>query len=88
MNDNEISLEGFQVVSGDFFYAPTRLQAPTLTIWEDGSIGFYHNKTGNWDPKASEELHISDEEFWDILKNYPIEVIQWDNLAAFPSLVY
>ncbi len=40
MNDNEISLEGFQVVSGDFFYAPTRLQAPTLTIWEDGSIGF------------------------------------------------
>ncbi len=55
---------------------------------EDGSIGFYHNKTGNWDPKASEELHISDEEFWDILKNYPIEVIQWDNLAAFPSLVY
>ena len=35
----DISLEGFKVVSSDYFYAPTRMQVPTLTIW-DGSIGF------------------------------------------------
>ena len=40
MNEvNEISLEGFKVVSGDFFVVSTRIQAPTLTIWEN-SIGF------------------------------------------------
>ena len=36
---NDISMEGFKVVSGDYFYAPTRMQAPTFTIW-NGSIGF------------------------------------------------
>lgn len=36
---NEISLEGFQIVSSDFFTYATRTNAPTLTIW-DGSIGF------------------------------------------------
>ena len=36
---NEISMEGFRVVSSDFFTNMTRTQAPTLTIW-DGSIGF------------------------------------------------
>lgn len=35
----DISLEGFKVVSSDYFYAPTRMQVPTLTVW-DGSIGF------------------------------------------------
>ena len=40
MNENEISLEGFQVVSGDYFYAPSKLQAPSLTIWSEGYIGF------------------------------------------------
>ncbi len=40
MNEvNEISLEGFKVVSGDFFVVSTRIQAPTLTIWET-CIGF------------------------------------------------
>lgn len=36
---NDISLEGFKVVSSDFFYAPTKLQLPTFTVW-DGSISF------------------------------------------------
>ena len=36
---NDISMEGFKVVSSDYFYAPTRMQAPTFTIW-DGCIGF------------------------------------------------
>ena len=36
---NEISLEGFKVVSSDFFCGASRVQAPTLTVW-DGSIGF------------------------------------------------
>ncbi len=36
---NEISLEGFQIVSSDFFTYATRTNAPTLTVW-DGSIGF------------------------------------------------
>ena len=36
---NEISIDGFQVVSGDFFTKTTRIAAPTFTIW-DGCIGF------------------------------------------------
>lgn len=40
MNEvNEISLEGFQVISGDYFYGPQRLMVPSMTFW-DGSIGF------------------------------------------------
>ncbi len=37
---NEISLDGFQVVSGDYFNVLTRLQVPSITIWEEGQIGF------------------------------------------------
>ena len=36
---NEISMEGFQVVSSDYFRCVTRGSAPTMTVW-DGSIGF------------------------------------------------
>ena len=36
---NEISMDGFQIVSSDFFTYATRTTSPTLTIW-DGSIGF------------------------------------------------
>ena len=40
MNEvNEISMEGFQVISGDYFYGPQRLMVPSMTFW-DGSIGF------------------------------------------------
>ena len=30
---NEISLEGFKVISGDYFCAPIRIPEPMLTIW-------------------------------------------------------
>ena len=36
---NEISMDGFQVVSSDYFCSVSRLAAPTITVW-DGSIGF------------------------------------------------
>ena len=36
---NEISMDGFQIVSSDFFSYATRSNSPTLTVW-DGSIGF------------------------------------------------
>lgn len=36
---NEISMDGFKVISGDYFYAPLRMQAPAFTIW-DNCIGF------------------------------------------------
>lgn len=36
---NEISLNGFKVVSSDFFCTVSRVSAPTITVW-DGSIGF------------------------------------------------
>lgn len=36
---NEISMEGFQVVSSDYFCSYSRVSSPTLTIW-DGQIGF------------------------------------------------
>ena len=36
---NEISMNGFQVVSSDFFCTVSRVSAPTITVW-DGSIGF------------------------------------------------
>ena len=36
---NEISMDGFIVVSSDFFCTVSRVSAPTITVW-DGSIGF------------------------------------------------
>ena len=36
---NEISMDGFKVVSSDFFCTVSRVAAPTITVW-DGSIGF------------------------------------------------
>ena len=36
---NEISMDGFKVVSSDFFCTVSRVSAPTITVW-DGSIGF------------------------------------------------
>ena len=35
----EISMEGFRVVSGDYFSNPTRPQVPIFTVW-DRCIGF------------------------------------------------
>ena len=40
MNENEISLEGFKIVSGDYFNYPPRFLDMAMTIWEDGNIGF------------------------------------------------
>ncbi len=37
---NEISFDGFQAVSGDYYSVLTRLQASSLTICEGGHIGF------------------------------------------------
>ena len=36
---NEISLDGFKVVSGDYFVHLSKSTSPTLTVW-DGSICF------------------------------------------------
>ena len=36
---NEISMDGFKVVSSDFFCTVSRVSALTITVW-DGSIGF------------------------------------------------
>ena len=36
---NEISMDGFKVVSSDFFCTVSRVSAPTITVW-DGNIGF------------------------------------------------
>lgn len=36
---NEISMDGFKVVSSYFFCTVSRVSAPTITVW-DGSIGF------------------------------------------------
>lgn len=36
---NEISMDGFKVVSSDFFCTVSRVSAPTITVW-GGSIGF------------------------------------------------
>lgn len=35
----EITMDGFQVVSGDYFTSVSKLSVPSLTIW-DGTIGF------------------------------------------------
>lgn len=39
MESVEISMDGFKVVSIDYFCAPARLPVPSFTIWY-GSIGF------------------------------------------------
>ncbi len=36
---NEISMDGFQIVSGEYFCNYSRVNAPTITIW-DGTLGF------------------------------------------------
>ena len=39
-------------------------------------IGFYHNTTGEWDQEVSEELDISEEEFWELMNSYEKQCVQ------------
>lgn len=58
-----ISPDGTDIVNDDFYF----------TYEKDNTfenIGYYHNKTGLWDKSVSEELAISEDDFWKIRLNY------------------
>ncbi len=52
--------------------------------WED--IGLYHNTSDEWDPKVSEELNISMDEFWEIDEALAARTIKIENALPFSTL--
>lgn len=58
---DEISLEGFKVVSGDYFTYSSRCTEPTITIW-DGSIGFSKQDIVLLNNCENIRIHIHSEE--------------------------
>ncbi len=73
-----ISPDGTSLICEDYYF----------TYEKDESfseIGFYHNTTEAWDKDASEELDISEEEFWGIEENL---LKQTENVPMTPFSAY
>ncbi|MBR4164566.1 MAG: hypothetical protein IKR11_13675 [Solobacterium sp.] len=59
-------LNGLSLKTIDFYF--TELKSDSMTV------GCYHNTTGIWDVNASEELDITEEEFWDKMSEYELQI--------------
>ncbi len=53
---------GLRLKPIDFYF--TELKSDSMTV------GCYHNTTGTWDPTAADELDMTEEEFWDMMRQY------------------
>ncbi|MGN0341848.1 MAG: hypothetical protein ACI4DO_03555 [Roseburia sp.] len=54
-----ISPDGTSLICNDYYFTYEKDESFT-------EIGFYHNTSGDWDTSVSEELDVTDEEFWGI----------------------
>ncbi|MCR4584831.1 MAG: hypothetical protein K5686_03825 [Lachnospiraceae bacterium] len=52
---------------------------------EDGTLGFYHNTSGVCDAALSEELNISDVEFWNLLSDQNYESLDWTYFDSYTA---
>ena len=44
---------------------------------DDGTIGFFHNKTGVYDIDAAEELDMEEDAFWNLYNDSKYELLNW-----------
>lgn len=58
---NHLSKDGTEIIWDDFYFSDEK---------ENGEIGLYHNTTGIFDAKESEELSIPDSEFYALMDTY------------------
>ncbi|MBR5382155.1 MAG: hypothetical protein IK136_05985, partial [Oscillospiraceae bacterium] len=57
-----LTKDGTELVCEDFYFT----DAKNGTDWE---IGYYHNTTGAWDKAVSEELDVTDDDFWAVMED-------------------
>ena len=67
-----LSADGTELVCEEHYFT-----APKDESWEE--IGLYRNETGEWDPAVSEELDVTEEEFW-------TRASQLERCAVLPEL--
>ncbi len=74
--ENHLSGDGTEIIWDDFYFSDEK---------GDGQIGLYHNTTGVFDSKGSEELNMSDEEFFDKMEAYEArcEQITWKPMGSY-----
>jgi len=59
-------LNGLSLKTIDFYF--TELKSDNMTV------GCYHNTTGVWDVNASDEMDITEEEFWNMMSKYDFQI--------------
>jgi hypothetical protein len=73
----QLNEEGTWLEWNDFYFINPK---------SDGNIGFYHNKTGEWDIEQAEEMNISDDEFFKIKEGYKTGPLSWIPFASWPEI--
>jgi len=71
----DIAENGSDLICRDYYFTFEKNAEKT-------EIGFFHNKTGEWNTLVSDELLISSDEFWDIQAELIKNVCRWE-LEAF-----
>ncbi|MBR1472523.1 MAG: hypothetical protein IJ600_12900, partial [Lachnospiraceae bacterium] len=67
-----LGADGKELVWKDFYFSEER----------NGKPVYFHNTTGETDMQKSEELKISDEEFWGKMEGYRTQTLPWESFAA------
>ena len=75
-----LSKDGTELVCEDYYFTHEKDE----TFQE---IAIFHNQTGAWDVDVSEELSISDEEFWKLMNDYEAQCVPME-LTPFADYVY
>lgn len=66
----------------------------TDIIWEDyyfsddkpsGGLGLYHNTSGIFDASVSDELNISEDDFWNMRDNYRFVKVPWNAFGDYKA---
>ena len=50
---------------------------------DDGTVGYYHNKTGVFDADQAEKLDMEPDKFWALYSDANYEVLKWTPLAEY-----
>jgi len=67
----DIAENGSKLICRDYYFTFEKNTEKT-------EIGFFHNKTGEWNTLVSNELPISSDEFWDIEAELIKNVCRWE----------
>lgn len=75
MGKNHLSKDGTEIEWDDCYFKDEK---------EDGTVGYYHNKTGIIEAKESEKMNISDEDYYEIMDDcaYSCIMIEWTPIGS------